>query len=60
MMEGRENRLKGVLDRVREEYDYIFIDCPPSSGILLTLDGLCAADTLPGAACSANITRWRA
>ena len=24
MMEGRENRLKGVLDRVREEYDYIY------------------------------------
>ena len=30
MMEGRENRLKGVLDRVREEYDYIFIDSPPA------------------------------
>ena len=44
MMEGRENRLKGVLDRVREEYDYIFIDCPPSLG-LLTLNCLCAADS---------------
>ena len=43
-MEGRENRLKSVLDRVREEYDYIFIDCPPSLG-LLTLNCLCAADS---------------
>ena len=33
-----------VLDQVREEYDYIFIDCPPSLG-LLTLNSLCAADS---------------
>ena len=43
-MEGRENRLKGVLERVRDDYDYIFIDCPPSLG-LLTLNCLCAADS---------------
>lgn len=43
-MEGRENRLKSVLDRVRDDYDYIFIDCPPSLG-LLTLNCLCAADS---------------
>ena len=43
-MDGRENRLKGVLDRVRDDYDYIFIDCPPSLG-LLTLNCLCAADS---------------
>ena len=43
-MEGRVNRLKSVLDRVRDDYDYIFIDCPPSLG-LLTLNCLCAADS---------------
>ena len=43
-MEGRENRLKSVLNRVRDDYDYIFIDCPPSLG-LLTLNCLCASDS---------------
>ena len=43
-MDDREKRLRGVLDRVREDYDYIFIDCPPSLG-LLTLNCLCAADS---------------
>ncbi len=43
-MENRENRLKSVLNRVRDDYDYIFIDCPPSLG-LLTLNCLCAADS---------------
>lgn len=43
-MENREYRLKAVLDRVRDDYDYIFIDCPPSLG-LLTLNCLCAADS---------------
>ncbi len=41
----RENRLKAVLAELREQYAYIFIDCPPSLG-LLTLNALCAADTL--------------
>lgn len=40
----REYRLRNVLHQVREEYDYIFIDCPPSLGIL-TLECLCAADS---------------
>ena len=44
-LENREFLLKGVLDQVRERYDFIFIDCPPSLE-LLTLNGLCAADTL--------------
>ncbi len=43
-MDKREYRLKSVLDRVKEDYDYIFIDCPPSLG-LLTLNCLCAADS---------------
>lgn len=41
----REFLLKDALDQVRERYDYIFIDCPPSLE-LLTLNALCAADSL--------------
>ena len=44
-MERRENRLKAVLAPLREQFEYIFIDCPPSLG-LLTLNALCAADTV--------------
>ena len=39
----REAKLKAALDKLRPEYDYIFIDCPPSLG-LLTINALCAAD----------------
>ena len=41
----RENRLKAALVNLRSEYDFIFIDCPPSLGIL-ALNTLCAADTV--------------
>ena len=41
--ERREYRLREALDSVRKEYDYIFIDCPPSLSIL-TVNGLTAAD----------------
>ena len=37
------HRLKNALESVRDQYDLIFIDCPPSLE-LLTLNGLCAAD----------------
>ncbi len=44
-MEKREYRLKKQLDFLRNAYDYIFIDCPPSLE-LLTLNALCAADSI--------------
>ncbi len=44
-MENRQFLLKKALDEVRAEYDFIFIDCPPSLE-LLTLNALCAADSL--------------
>lgn len=45
MVEDRERRLKRVLDQVRPDYDYIFIDCPPSLG-LLTVNSLSAVDSV--------------
>ncbi len=42
---GREYYLKEVVDRIKEEYDFVFIDCPPSLG-LLTVNGLTAASKL--------------
>lgn len=44
-VEQREFQLKKVLEPLRENYDYIFIDCPPSLE-LLTLNALCAADSV--------------
>ncbi|MDP2480632.1 MAG: ParA family protein [Candidatus Palauibacterales bacterium] len=41
----REKRLRRALDEVREDYEYILIDSPPSLG-LLTLNALAAADTV--------------
>ncbi|MEE8599563.1 ParA family protein [Euzebya tangerina] len=40
---GREYVLRAQIDDLREDYDVIFIDCPPSLGVL-TLNGLTAAD----------------
>ncbi len=42
---ARETRLSRALDEIREHYDYVFIDCPPSLG-LLTLNALTAADSV--------------
>lgn len=44
-MERREFLLKEALAQVSGEYDYLFIDCPPSLE-LLTLNALCAADAI--------------
>jgi chromosome partitioning protein len=41
---ARETRLKTALSEIRDEYDYIFIDSPPSLG-LLTINSLSAADS---------------
>lgn len=43
-IENRETRLKNALAAVREQYDYILLDCPPSLG-LITLNALTATDT---------------
>lgn len=44
-LEQREFRLKNALEQLKDKYDYIFIDCPPSLG-LLTLNALTAADSV--------------
>jgi chromosome partitioning protein len=44
-MPEREFRLKKVIDRVKDSYDFILIDAPPSLG-LLTINGLVASDSV--------------
>ncbi len=44
-MQQRQTRLRGCLESVKDRFDYIFIDCPPSLG-LLTINGLASADTV--------------
>jgi chromosome partitioning protein len=42
---NREYVMKGIIDKLRDEYDYIFMDCLPSLG-LITLNALTAADSI--------------
>lgn len=42
-LEGRERRLEKVLEEIKPNYDFVFIDCPPSLG-LLTINALTAAE----------------
>jgi chromosome partitioning protein len=44
-LESREHRLKKALEKIVDEYDYVFIDCPPSLG-LLTINSLTAVDSV--------------
>ena len=44
-LERRERRLKKAIDSIRDRYDYIFVDCPPSLG-LLTINSLTAVDSV--------------
>lgn len=44
-MVSRETRLKNAIEDIKEAYDYIFIDCPPSLG-LITLNAFTASDSV--------------
>ncbi len=44
-IEKRESKLKNAIAPVKDGFDFILLDCPPSLG-LITLNGLCASDSL--------------
>lgn len=44
-IENREDRLKNALAAVSDDYDFIFMDCPPSLGLIIVV-ALAAADTI--------------
>lgn len=44
-MQRRESKIKNAVAPVKSQFDYIFLDCPPSLG-LITLNALCAADSV--------------
>lgn len=41
----REHMLKGIIDKIKDNYDFIIIDCPPSLG-LITINALTASDSV--------------
>lgn len=43
--EGRQYKLKESVDKIKDEFDFVIIDCPPSLG-LLTVNGLVASDSV--------------
>jgi chromosome partitioning protein len=43
--EARERKLRNALDRIRDDFDFVFVDCPPSLS-LLTVNALTAADSV--------------
>ena len=43
--EDKEYRLKNNLDSIKQNYDYVFIDCPPSLS-MITINGLAASDSI--------------
>ena len=44
-VEDKENLLKNSLDKIKDQYDFILIDCPPSLN-MLTINSMCAGDTV--------------
>lgn len=44
-IEGREGRLKEALEKIKDDFDFIIIDCPPSLG-LITLNSLVSASSV--------------
>ena len=44
-MVSRETRLKDAIDKIKDSYDYVFIDCPPSLG-LITLNAFTASNSV--------------
>lgn len=44
-LENRTGRLKNALISVKERYNFVFLDCPPSLG-LITINALCAVDSI--------------
>ncbi len=44
-MKEREYRLKTILAEIKDDYDYIFLDCPPSLG-MITINALAGSDSL--------------
>lgn len=44
-MMARESRLKSALEEIKDDYDFIFIDCPPSLGHL-TINAFTASDSI--------------